>query len=235
MRLPWLARSLHKWLALVVGLQLAIWTLSGLYMVVVHIDIIHGDHLVGTAPPPRFDLQGLSAPAELMDLTSDQSARLISLRGAPAYVIDGAAGRRVVDAKSGAPQAPLTEAEIRPVAQQLFTGDAPIEEAQLLYAAPMEIKGRAMPIWRVEFEGLGDPTFYLSPQTGELVSRRHDLWRAFDIAWMLHIMDYKERSDVNNPLLRIVTVAAAFTAVSGLWLLFYSFPKRKRRRARSAA
>lgn len=235
MRLPWLARSLHKWLALVVGLQLAIWTLSGLYMVVVHIDIIHGDHLVRTAPPPRFDLQRLSAPAELMDPAIDHSARLISLRGAPAYAIDGAAGRRVVDAVSGAPLAPLKEAEIRPIAQRLFTGNAPIETAQLLYAAPMEIKGRAMPIWRVEFEGLGDPTFYLSPQTGELVSRRHDLWRAFDIAWMLHIMDYKERSDVNNPLLRIVTVAAAFTAVSGLWLLVYSFPKRKRRRARSAA
>ncbi|WP_369059790.1 hypothetical protein ABOZ73_00295 [Caulobacter sp. 73W] len=233
MRLPWLARSLHKWLALVVGVQLAIWTLSGLYMVVVHIDIIHGDHLVRSLPPARFDLRALSAPAELMDPSSDQGARLISLRGAPAYVIDGASGRRVVDARSGAPLPPLNEAEIRPIAQRLYTGDGAIETAELLTKAPGEIKGRAMPIWRVEFEGLGDPTFYLSPQTGELVSRRHDLWRAFDIAWMLHIMDYKERADVNNPLLRVVTVAAAFTTLSGAWLLLYSFPKRKRRRARS--
>lgn len=234
MRWPWLARSLHKWLALIVGVQLAIWTLTGLYMVVVHIDIIHGDHLVRTPPKPRFDLTGLRSPASLMDHGSDHGARLIALRDAPAYVVDGADGRRVVDARTGAPLTPLNQAEIEPIAKAIYAGEGSIETVELLAQAPMEIKNRAVPIWRVEFTGLGDPTLYISPQTGELVARRHDLWRVFDIAWMLHIMDYKERADVNNPLARVVTTAAAVTAISGAWLLVYSFPKRKRRRARSA-
>ncbi len=41
-----IARTLHKWLGLLVGLQILIWLASGLYMVVVDIDFIHGDSLV---------------------------------------------------------------------------------------------------------------------------------------------------------------------------------------------
>ena len=45
MRLHIAARKTHKWLGLFIGLQVVIWSLSGLYMTVVHIDTIHGDHL----------------------------------------------------------------------------------------------------------------------------------------------------------------------------------------------
>ena len=41
-----LSRKIHKWIALLLGIQLFLWALSGFYMVVVHIDTIHGDMLV---------------------------------------------------------------------------------------------------------------------------------------------------------------------------------------------
>ena len=41
-----IARNLHKWLGLIVGIQIFIWLATGLYMVVVDIDFIHGDPLV---------------------------------------------------------------------------------------------------------------------------------------------------------------------------------------------
>ena len=72
-------------------------------------------------------------------------------------------------------------------------------------------------------------TFYLSPATGELVSRRHELWRVFDIVWMLHIMDYDERENVNNWLLRGFTWLAVLTALSGAWLLWFAFPRRRKK------
>ena len=46
MRLPARARKTHKWLALIIAVQAVFWMLSGLYMTAVHINIIHGDHLV---------------------------------------------------------------------------------------------------------------------------------------------------------------------------------------------
>ena len=66
---------------------------------------------------------------------------------------------------------------------------------------------------------------------GELISRRHALWRVFDFAWMLHIMDYDERTDVNNPLLRVATWGTFAMAATGAWLLIWSFPRRKRKKA----
>ena len=48
-----LARRVHKWLALIVGVQALMWVMSGFYMVVVDLDFIHGDPLVRnlTTPP----------------------------------------------------------------------------------------------------------------------------------------------------------------------------------------
>ena len=44
-----LSRKTHKWLGLAVAAQAVIWTLSGLYMTAVDIDIIHGDHFIHAA------------------------------------------------------------------------------------------------------------------------------------------------------------------------------------------
>ena len=56
MSFPRIARLGHRWLALLVGWQLTIWTLSGLYMAVVELDFIHGDSLVrNLSPPLRLD------------------------------------------------------------------------------------------------------------------------------------------------------------------------------------
>src|SRR3546814_3166183 len=65
-RWPLLVRRTHKWLALVVGVQALLWTLTGFYMVVVHIDTIHGDHLVHAPAARPFDLSGLASPSTIV-------------------------------------------------------------------------------------------------------------------------------------------------------------------------
>ena len=81
-------------------------------------------------------------------------------------------------------------------------------------------------MWAVRFDDLGKTTFYISPQTGEIMARRHQLWRIFDFVWMFHIMDYENRVDVHNNLLRAAIIAAMLMACSGIWLLLYSFNRR---------
>ena len=65
-RWPLLVRRTHKWLALVVGVQVLLWTLTGFYMVVVHIDTIHGDHLVRAPASQPFELTGLAPPSRIV-------------------------------------------------------------------------------------------------------------------------------------------------------------------------
>ena len=126
---------------------------------------------------------------------------------------------------------PPTEAEIRAIARATYTGSHPIASVALITDIPGEIRGRKPPLWRADFDGWNKPTLYFSPATGELLTRRHELWRIFDFVWMLHIMDYEERSNVNNPLIRVATWSAVAMALSGAWLLLWSFPRRKRKKA----
>ena len=231
-RAPLLVRRVHKWLALFVGIQAVIWTASGMYMVAVHIDTIHGDHLVRPAAARPQSFAGLVSPAKVVAAQPDaREVRLQSLLGRPVWRVDAKSGAYVVDARSGARIAPIGEDQAREIASRIYTGDPKIVSARLLTEAPLEMQSRKPPYWQVEFEGWNRPTFYISPATGELISRRHNLWRIFDFVWMLHIMDYDERTDVNNPLLRVATWSAVLMALAGAALLFWSFPRKKKKPA----
>lgn len=223
------ARRAHKWIALVVGVQALLWMLSGLYMTVISIDVIHGDHLAHANTRP------LSASSPVMDpaALAQQYPGLVSFRlkrflDREVYELHQAKTISLVDATSGARLSPLSDAMARRLAQSLYAGKAPIKTVELVTEAPQEVATRPVPMWRVEFADSNETTLYLSPQTGELLAKRHDLWRWFDLLWMLHIMDYDERSDVNNTLLRVASSAGLLFALSGVWLLFYSFTRRRR-------
>lgn len=229
MRRPLLARTTHKWLALVVAIQAVLWTASGVYMTAVHIDIIHGDQLVKRPPPQAVAVPGIVEPTHLAHLAPGlKRARLEAQLGRPVWIVDGAEGNSLFDARTGAKLSPLGEADARARAKALFAEDGGIVKAELLQTVPGEIRGRAGPVWRIEFAGAWRPTFYISPQTGELVARRHDLWRAYDFLWMLHILDYEDRERANNPLGQVMSWLAVATAATGGWLLLYSFRRRRR-------
>lgn len=233
MRTHVIARKTHKWLGLALGLQVVFWSLSGLYMTVVHIDTIHGNHLVRGSVDPWISAEALQNPLALVARERATGIRLAWVDKRPIYIIEGPYGERAFSASSAAPLEPPDESAIRALASSLYTGPESIASAELITDVPGEIRGRTPPLWRVEFDHWNRPTFYLSPVTGELLSRRHELWRVFDFVWMLHIMDYDERENVNNPLLRIFTWGAVLMALSGIWLLFYAFPKRTKKAGRT--
>ena len=231
-RWPLIVRRVHKWLALFVGIQAVIWTATGMYMVAVHIDYIHGDHLIRRSATPAVALNNLVTPA--VAVASDPGVREVRLQrllDQPVWRVDAKPGSYLVDARSGQRVPPLTEQQVRDVAGRLYTGDPDIVSVKLLTEAPLEMQSRKPPYWRVEYKGWNQPTLYISPTTGDLISRRHNLWRIFDFVWMMHIMDYDERTDVNNPLLRIATWSAVLMAFAGAWLLVWSFPRKKKRKA----
>lgn len=223
------ARRAHKWIALVVGVQALLWMLSGLYMTVISIDIIHGDHLAHANTKPLSASVPVMDPAALaQSYPGLVSFRLKRFLDREVYELHQAKSISLIDATSGAPLSPLSDTMARQLAQSLYAGKAPIKTAELVTEAPQEVATRPVPMWRVEFADSNETTLYLSPQTGELLAKRHDLWRWFDFLWMLHIMDYDERSDVNNTLLRVASSAGLLFALSGVWLLFYSFTRRRR-------
>ncbi|MEG8219874.1 PepSY domain-containing protein [Sphingomonas sp. HH69] len=236
LRWPLIVRRTHKWIALFIGIQVVLWTLTGFYMVVVHIDTIHGDDLVRAPVARPYDVAALVPPSYVVTAAPGASeVRLQRLLDQPVWRAQTPDGPLLFDAKTGKRMAALTEREVSAIARGIFTGKGDIVAIRLLTQAPLEMQSRKPPYWQVEFAGWNRPTLYISPITGELISRRHLLWRVFDFAWMLHIMDYENRTDVNNPLLRVATWSAFAMALSGAWLLVWSFPGRRKRKKKAAA
>lgn len=235
MRWPLLARRTHKWLTLIIGVQALLWVISGLYMTIVHLDFIHGDHLVRPAPARPIDLRQLVDPSALKVAGGPVTdLRLERQDGRAVYIARTAAGATVLDAATGQPLSPLNPAYVRRLALERYAGQGGIVSIALLDQSPQEVRSRPAPLWRVEFEGWARPTLYFSHQTGELLAKRHDFWRVFDFVWMFHIMDYEARENVNNLLLRMATWLAVASSATGAWLLFYSFRRRRRKRPQAA-
>ncbi len=224
------ARRTHKWIAWLVGVQALLWMLSGLYMTAISIDTIHGDHLVHPADTtPLLHSGRLLGADDLVARHPGLTAfRLKRFMGRQVYEVRDAQGVRLVDAESGASVGPLDAALAGRVARSFYRGAAPVETVELLHQAPQEVSTRPLPMWRVSFRDRSETTLYLSATTGELLAKRHDLWRWFDVLWMLHIMDYESRSDVNNRLLQVAAALGLGFSLSGVWLLFYSFRRRVR-------
>lgn len=132
----------------------------------------------------------------------------------------------LVDARTGNVLSPLAREQIVARAKDIYQGEAEIREVTWITQAPQEVAKRPVPMWAVRFDDRSNTTLYFSPDTGDLLARRHDLWRWFDFLWMFHIMDYDTRDDVNNNLLRVAAGTGLVFALSGAWLVFYSFRRR---------
>ena len=228
-----LSRTLHKWVALVVGAQALLWIVSGFYMVVVDLDFIHGDSLVrNLSTPPQRTESWLPLNVLRMRFPGMEQIRIKGLPDfdQPLYEIRAEGKIFLVDAINGQILSPLEASRITALARQYYAGrGSPASITLLTGEPPLEIQSRPLPLWRVQFDDWHQTTLYIHPDSGELVTRRHRLWRWFDALWMLHIMDYEERTDVNNVLLRAATIAGLALAASGLWLLYFSFGRRQTR------
>lgn len=225
-------RTWHKRLGYVLAAQVLIWCVGGLYMTSIDIDFIRGDTLVRSLDAP------LAAPSRSVPLAealrAHPGATAVKLRTLPdlrqlVYEIHTADRRVLIEAATGRTLSPLTRERIEKLATAYYAGEGGIARVELIGAAPVEIRGREPPLWRVDFDDDLASSFYLDPDTGALVTRRHRPWRIFDAFWMLHIMDYGyERDDMNNLLLRVASAIGLVFAGTGLWLLAYSFRRRAR-------
>ena len=227
-----IARNLHKWLGLIVGIQIFIWLATGLYMVVVDIDFIHGDPLVKNMQDTVVVPQGslLSMASLKVRYPDATQIGLRPLMGKTFYTVTTANNRYLLDPETGAVQSPLGEEAARHIARYHYAGEAPVINTLLITSnPPMEIQTRRLPLWRIDFDDRFATSFYIDPHNGSLATRRHLYWRIFDFLWMLHIMDYEDRSDAHNLLLISAQVTGLTFAITGLWLLFYSFSGRRRK------
>ena len=94
--------------------------------------------------------------------------------------------------------------------------------------AGSEYRGRSLPLYMIETinEESEEINVYLDPFSEEIVAIRSNQWRIWDFMWGIHIMDWNERDNIGNIFLKIFSILALLSALSGIYLFFNSNKKK---------
>ena len=191
-------RNLHRYLSIFVSIQLLLWTISGIYFAYNKIELVRGEQyrLPKNVEYRIFDRLGTSIIETIQ--YGEKSYKTYP----EGNVIN-----------------PLTKEEAKKITAQKTTLN-PLEVSLVTELYPgAEYRG-TLPVYKVKTDTKDDINVYVGYMTGDIGSIRSDSWRIWDLMWSLHIMDYRERDNINNNLLRILSILALVTSISGITLFF---------------
>ena len=92
-----------------------------------------------------------------------------------------------------------------------------------------EYRGRSLPLYKIEAisEDSKEINVYVDPFSKEIVAVRSNQWRIWDFMWGIHIMDWNERDNIGNIFLKIFSILALISSLSGIYLFFTSTNRLK--------
>ena len=228
------AGKVHKWLALLMAIQILFWFVSGLFFAIAPIEAVRSEHVMSTDVPPVVSAREAAAGLQKIEApTQGQKIEIRSLLGTPVALISPHEGRpRLYDLNSGRLLSPLPASRARKIAEADHAGELPAARVTFVTAESTEYRA-ALPAWRVDFDDGANRSLYVAQDTGAVTARRSTLWRVFDLLWSLHIMDFKNHEDFNSPLLIGATALSLVMIVSGIILFpsrlgFYAWRFRRR-------
>lgn len=227
-------RKTHRYLGVFLGVQFFFWTVGGLYFSWTKIDEIRGDNLRKEAPlfSTKVDLVSPSvAVQKLQEKTPIDSLiamQLIDILGQLHYQIIYKSGKekktQLAHAQTGELRPALVEAEALALAKSRLNAVAEMEKSEYLTSTNghHEYREKPLPAYAFTFGKPLNTTVYVAAEQGTVQSFRNNQWRIFDFLWMLHVMDFESRDNINNWLLRIFSVIGLLTIFSGFTLFFVS-------------
>jgi len=220
-------QKLHKWVALLIGIQVLLWLISGLVISLLDPSKVNGRLWAQAAASARgvqFDnlLEIQDLPADI--LKGALSIDLKTIWILPVYQVNRPDGITLINAITGLPFQ-ISERDAKTLAMEDFSGEGEVLSIGKGLAPDIETRNHTGPYWRVNFSDDAHSSYYISAWNGDILERRNSHWRTHDFFWMLHIMDYRGHEDINNSLVIGVGLIAVWLGISGLILLFGSFSR----------
>ena len=216
-----LVRKIHKYLSFFISLQLLLWTVSGIYFAFNKIELVRGEQYRKQVEQSinlgDFDFEIPNTTDVNIKKRLGENIAVIKVDGTTKYLN-----------KSGESISKLTVSEAMNAVISNTTLSPVLVEEIVNERSGSEYRGRSLPIYKVESktdDGL-DINVYLNVFSGEVVAIRSNKWRIWDLMWGLHIMDWKERDNISNILLKIFSILALVSSVTGI-MLFFKFDFKK--------
>ena len=164
-----------------------------------------------------------------VDVSDAKSIRIVSRLNTPILILSTATETLYLD-RSGEPLEQLSSDEAKAVITSQ-TRLRPLTTETVTAVEPGdEFRGRPLPLYRVISEDQDGTSFnvYVNPFSGEVTAIRSTRWRIWDFMWGLHIMDWQERDNIDNLPMKLFSVLALISAISGIWLFFATWKTRQR-------
>jgi hypothetical protein len=231
-------QAMHRWLGLVVAVQLLAWSIGGLAFSLIPLDDARGELERRHDPRPLLDEESVGiglARAIVIGKGCGSTARVVLRHRleVPVYELFDAQDKLLclLDARTGSVQPPLSEADAVRLAKADFAAEVPVLSSRLIERdPPIEYRGRPLPAWQVVLQHPKQPRLYVSTLTGEVTARRNASWRMHDFFWMLHVMDYTHRENYNHWVLTLASAAATITALTGVVIQIVRLRRRSARK-----
>lgn len=235
------SRKVHRLLSVVIGIQLLLWTVSGLIFSWNPIKKVRGEDRIAKPTTTSLADQKLLPLEELLSDNSliphDHMVEKVEVRhlvGQPVYefrIRDSSRTSFVLcNASTGRKLSPLSKETAEQIALNDFDEPVVVKRSTLLtesQSSHSEYRKKELPAWKVELDHSSGTVIYVSANRGLVVTRRNNRWRMFDFFWMLHTMDYQGRDNFNSWLLRIMSAFGVLSVLTGYWLWFRTRRKKK--------
>lgn len=206
-------------LALIVGVQIFLWILSGFVMSWLPGSLVRGETTAGLDFPVVLSATTYAAPGGIIAQSEATSA--VTLRyflGKPVYETEGPDGPNLFDAETGQKLSPLDKDTARRLALRDYLGTGELTRLTLLTRPPRDFQGR-VPVWRADFDDDADTRLYLSPGNGATLARRNRYWRIDALFRRMHLWRYSAHGEAALWARRAASTAAliGFVTVAGFY------------------
>ena len=210
-----IVRNTHKYLSFFISLQLFLWTISGIYFAFNKIELVRGEQY-------RLTESFLINFNEVNFSRSDvHQIKAIKRLDEIIFVVNASKGTEYLNAL-GTPVSKLSKSEVFEIVSSSSTLE-PIDLEEISESSKgSEFRGRDLPLYKVTSLNDKDKkiNLYLNVFSGEITAVRSLQWRIWDLMWGFHIMDWQTRDKINNIFLKIFSILALVSSISGILLFF---------------
>jgi len=230
-------KKIHKWLSLIVGLQLFIWLGSGFYFNLMDGEKSHGSQYRIWQPLKSvIDQSRLIEPKAILSRFSKQNIKVHSLKqiqllAQPYYLLTHEKSLyahlkshySLVDAYSG--ENVIIDGDMASMlANNSYSGKAGILSIEKLTPPYDDIAREQNNVWQVNYSDDINTSVYIDAGSGRLIAHSNDDKRFADFFFMLHFMDYGNAGNFNNIQIIIFAIFTLFFAFTGLiWTIELGF------------
>ena len=213
-----MVRVFHKYLSLIISIQLLLWTISGIYFAFNKIELVRGEQYIIKDKPSSIEINNLNISSNVknIEIFKRLNQWVVKVEMDAGFKYQDLLGNEVYE---------LSPNEAIEVVK-LKTILSPIDAIKINESSSRsEFRGRSLPIYKIKTDSSDDTNVYVDVMSGKIVAIRSDSWRVWDFLWGAHIIDYRERDNINNILLKIFSILALLSSLSGIALFFNTIKK----------